>query len=109
MRKIDLYDGKYTVIFDDGKLSALRYGEPWRDITGDNLIYWMFVEIEELRQFIAESGRSASGEPIYQIMATDDDDNPAVRNLWMDVSHEYYQSIVGDVGIRSRIVYKNKQ
>lgn len=50
MTRIELADGKYTVIFDEGRLSALRYGEPWRDLTGDNLIYWMMVEIEQLRE-----------------------------------------------------------
>lgn len=38
-------EGKYTVINDNGKLTALRNGEPWeRDLTGDNLVYWMLVE-----------------------------------------------------------------
>lgn len=43
--------GKYTVIFDEktGELYALRYGEKWRDLSGDNLIYYMLCEIEELR------------------------------------------------------------
>jgi hypothetical protein len=50
----DFADGKYTVINDRGKLTALRYGEPWRDITGDNLIYWMLVEVAALKQQLAE-------------------------------------------------------
>lgn len=41
-------NGKYTIIQEPGKLEALRYGEPWRDLTGDNLVYWMAVEIETL-------------------------------------------------------------
>ena len=50
LERIDVCEGKYTVINDNGKLSALRYGEPWRDLTGDNLIYWMMVEITSLRE-----------------------------------------------------------
>lgn len=43
-------DGKYTIINDNGILTALRYGEPWeRDLTGDNLIYWMLVEVDRLK------------------------------------------------------------
>lgn len=43
-------DGKYTVINDNGKLTALRHGEPWdRDLTGDNLIYWMLVDVDALK------------------------------------------------------------
>jgi hypothetical protein len=45
-------DGKYTVINDNGNLTALRHGEPWtRDFTGDNLIYWMLVEVERLKAY----------------------------------------------------------
>lgn len=44
-------DGKYTVVNDNGKLTALRHGEAWdRDLTGDNLIYWMLVEVDKLKQ-----------------------------------------------------------
>jgi len=43
-------DGKYTITNDNGKLTALRNGEPWgRDLTGDNLIYWMLVEVDKLK------------------------------------------------------------
>ena len=42
-------DGKYVVICNNGLLTALRNGEPWnRDLTGDNLVYWMFVEAKKL-------------------------------------------------------------
>ena len=44
-------DGKYTVTSDSGALYAHRHGEPWnRDLTGDNLVYWMLVEIENLKE-----------------------------------------------------------
>ena len=46
----DFADGKYTVINDNGTLSALRHGEPWaRDLVGDNLVYWMLVEVDRLK------------------------------------------------------------
>lgn len=49
-------DGKYTVINDKGILTALRYGEPWeRDLTGDNLIYWMLCEVDKLKAELAEA------------------------------------------------------
>lgn len=49
--QMDFNDGKYTVISDNGRLTALRNGEPWnRDITGDNLIYWMLVEAIRLKE-----------------------------------------------------------
>lgn len=48
MTRIELEDGKYTVLYDLGECKALRYGEPWRDLTGDKLIGCMLERIEEL-------------------------------------------------------------
>ena len=43
-------DEKYTVIQDEnGKLYALRYGEPWRDLVGDNLILRMAQQLAEFK------------------------------------------------------------
>jgi hypothetical protein len=48
--KHDFANGKYSVSCVDGKLTALRYGEPWeRGLTGDNLVYWMLVEVDEFK------------------------------------------------------------
>lgn len=61
MDKLDIAEGKYTLLFDKGEMKALRYGEPWRDITGDNLIYWMWVEIETLKDKIEKMERNFHG------------------------------------------------
>lgn len=51
MLRIDVCDGKYTVILEDnGNLKALRYGTYWRDCCGDGLILALAQEIEELRR-----------------------------------------------------------
>jgi hypothetical protein len=48
--KIDLCGGKYTYIrYKNGGQKALRYGEEWRDLTGDNLVYWLAVELLQTR------------------------------------------------------------
>lgn len=50
LTKIELAEGKYTVIHRHGtEFQALRYGEPWRDLTGDGLILAMCQEIEALK------------------------------------------------------------
>ncbi len=51
-RFIDLLvnDGKYTILMDDGDFRALRHGKSWRDLTGDGLIYWLAVELQEAKQ-----------------------------------------------------------
>lgn len=52
----DYDNGKYTVIFDEktGKMEALRHGEPWQDLSGNNLVYWMLVEHQRTLEQRAE-------------------------------------------------------
>jgi hypothetical protein len=50
MSKIQLDGGKYTVVSDKGGLRALRNGQEWRDLSGDNLVYYMLCRIEELTE-----------------------------------------------------------
>lgn len=51
--KIKLDDGKYeVVIFPNGEMRATRNGEECRDLTGDNLILFMAMRIEELENTI---------------------------------------------------------
>jgi hypothetical protein len=49
---VDVADGKYTVHINDGNMKATRYGMAWRHLTGDNLIYWLAVELAEARETI---------------------------------------------------------
>lgn len=50
MLRVDVADGKYTVVQDHtGRLTALRYGQPWRDCVGDGLILALAYELEEAR------------------------------------------------------------
>ena len=52
--KIVLADGKYTVTHQSGFINAQRYGEPWRDMTGDNLMFYMVMRILDLEQRITD-------------------------------------------------------
>ena len=47
-------NGKYTVINNNGLLTALRYGAPWRDLTGDNLVAAMLHEVDRLHEVNTE-------------------------------------------------------
>lgn len=50
-KTIELDNGKYTVMYDENNqypMKCLRYGEEWRDLVGDNLIFWLCAKIEEL-------------------------------------------------------------
>lgn len=58
MNRIKLNDGKYTVVNElnnGGGFYALRYGETWRSLAGDNLVLAMFYKIEELSEKLSES------------------------------------------------------
>lgn len=55
MTTIKLDNGKYEITTDDGRLTTLRYGEEWRDDTGDGLIYSLVCEIESLQDKINEA------------------------------------------------------
>ena len=57
MIKHTVGDGKYTIIFhDSGSMEALRYGEPWRDLTGDGLVLAMLQEIDSLKAALEMEG-----------------------------------------------------
>lgn len=46
---INLENGKYKVEHENGSnFKALRYGEDWRDLTGDGLVLALVQRIEEL-------------------------------------------------------------
>ncbi len=49
-------DGKYCVQCDgDGRMRALRYSQPWRDLTGDGMVLALVQEIQSLRGEITEA------------------------------------------------------
>jgi len=52
MYKLDLENGKYTIVEDlnKGKFEALRYGDEWRNLIGDNLILALVYKIQELEE-----------------------------------------------------------
>lgn len=55
IQKIILDGGKYTVIYDETNSfpeKCLRYGEDWRDLVGDNLIFYLCNKIKELKEKI---------------------------------------------------------
>ena len=50
---ISICDGKYTVIqAPTGTTRVLRYGEEWRDVTGDNVIGGLAWELQDARDRI---------------------------------------------------------
>jgi hypothetical protein len=51
---VSVADGKYTIQADgDGRLRALRYGQPWRELTGDGMVLALAQEIDRLREGLA--------------------------------------------------------
>ena len=70
--KVDLCGGKYTYIrYKNGGQECLRYGEEWRNLTGDNLVYWLVVELLQARRApfpeliaVAQAATKIGGERI---------------------------------------------
>lgn len=53
---IDIAGGKYTVYQEhNGALKALRYGEPWQDLCGNNLVANLMVELIEAKKKIKDA------------------------------------------------------
>ena len=58
--KLDIYDGKYTIVYNDGcdgkpcNFKALRYGEDWRDLIGDGMILALIHHIQHQEEKIKE-------------------------------------------------------
>jgi len=53
----DLGGGKYTYRrLKGGGQKCLRYGEQWRDLTGDSMVYAMMARLEELNNILIEHG-----------------------------------------------------
>ncbi len=48
--RVSVEGGKYTYVVTETNSHVLRYGELWRDATGDKFTYSMAAEIESLRE-----------------------------------------------------------
>lgn len=65
--QLDLDDGKYRVLYDgDGGLRALRYGEPWRELTGDNLVFSLVYRVVELESALAQQPEAPAQEAVAE-------------------------------------------
>ena len=90
MIKVKVDDDKYTVFLptepqDHRNFRALRYGEEWRDLTGDNLIYNLAYELNEAR---AENARlrDALERLIYETTHLSPENNDGSH--WCKISKE---------------------
>jgi hypothetical protein len=83
---ITVCDGKYTLILDPSNLRALRYGEAWRDLTGDGFVMALGQEIVELR------------EKLFGLQWVVDlyDGNPTGQDIANELAD--YAMILGNVG-----------
>jgi hypothetical protein len=55
-------NGKYTVVNDNGILTALRYNEPWRSLAGDNLVAAMLDEVNRLFDALSLTHKTATDQ-----------------------------------------------
>lgn len=64
MYKLKLDNGKYTVILSDdcSTFKALRYGEPWQELAGNNLVLHLVLRIQELEKIVSQHTLLKGGE-----------------------------------------------
>jgi hypothetical protein len=60
--------GEYEVIedFKNGTFKALRHGEEWKDLIGDNLTLALIDKIEELEQEIFNRDEQAEADRFFR-------------------------------------------
>ena len=51
---LELEDGKYKIIQKNNTIKALRHGEEWRDLTEDNLFYFLLSMNQDLECHIGD-------------------------------------------------------
>lgn len=98
--EVSISDGKYTVVFDpDHGLRVLRYGEPWRNATGDNLIFSLAQAVRELeaeRDRLREANKESNQllKEILKVMKADvlHRGTEGRRELWRRV-HDHREKL----------------
>ena len=71
---VSVDNGKYTVIMEaDGRLHALRHGEPWQDLCGNKLVYFLAAELEATRKALSEVVAKDS-DGVYRTRYIEDED-----------------------------------
>ena len=80
--EITVGDGKYTVVqTTDGRVVALRNGEPWRDLTGDKLLLCLAQELEAARAEIRSLHRDELLKRIDVLEAENGDQRRKIDEL----------------------------
>lgn len=105
MIEVKVNNGKYTVLLpagpqEHGRFRALRYGEEWRDLIGDNLVYGLAYELDKARR---ENARLREAlEQIDQPIACgcsacrSDCQSDAAKAIYFEKAREIARAALGD-------------
>lgn len=64
VESIVLEDGKYELRRENYNLSALRHGEPWRDLCGDKMVNAMFDRVKTLEAALVSAADFIESAPV---------------------------------------------
>lgn len=81
--KTEIKVGEYTVIHENGtNFHALRHGEKWRDLTGDNLVLALVSRIEQLEKLWVEPTKDMVQAGLAEVQRLIDDlaETQSMRN-----------------------------
>lgn len=96
---MELDGGKYEVKREGHRTMVYRHGEFWREVTGDNLIFWMMARIEELESMQAPLMNNIQ-ELIERLNRLLDEDDDSVDDIW---ERTIYDSITSLESMQQRI------
>ena len=65
--RVSVEGGKYTYVVTETNAHVLRYGELWKDATGDKFTYSMAAEIESLREQVEKLTKIGTAEPAPRV------------------------------------------
>lgn len=96
--QLDICDGKYTVIIDmqTGQAECLRYGEKWRDLTGDKMVLALFDTIVDLQGELDVSKAAHTQTAAWHMGAMQD------RQMLMELVEDFLDQVPTDWEIAER-------
>lgn len=112
MYKLELENGKYTIIEDlnKGKFEALRYGDEWRNLgaEGDNLILALVYKVQELEEIVVKQAEELDNIDIAKMIKERESNDNGIRYTLEEVKKMREEIKESDDNIYYEVEIHNK-